>query len=154
MSDGPDRFRPWERPLGCILQIILAFMVMLGVLFLLLIFGSIADAESVAGAARVIDGNTLEVASIKVRLAGMDAPERGQTCQGRDSTEYACGAYATRALRRLMGGDAVTCAGVTRDRYGRMVADGWAMNAAGYGWANVGRYDPPGYTGWRSRIYL
>lgn len=42
MSDGPDRLRPWERPLGCILEIILAFMVMLGVMlgvfFLLLIF--------------------------------------------------------------------------------------------------------------------
>lgn len=77
MSDGPDRLRPWERPLGCILQIILAFMVMLGVFFLLLVFGAIASAESVEDTARVIDGDTLEVTGVKVRLAGMDAPERG-----------------------------------------------------------------------------
>ena len=40
-----------------------------------------AGAE-LAGTARVIDGDTIEVAGTRVRLWGIDAPEHDQTCQG------------------------------------------------------------------------
>ena len=63
---------------------------------------------------RVIDGDTFETASRKnpVRLANVDAPERGQPGAGK----------ATQALRKLIQDEEVTIDTVARDRYGRSVA--------------------------------
>ena len=36
--------------------------------------------RDLAGAARVVDGDTLEVKGEKLRLQGIDAPEMAQTC--------------------------------------------------------------------------
>lgn len=62
----------------------------------------------VAGPPRVIDGNTLEVAGQRVRLAGIDAPDLDQVCQhaGRD---YPCGRVARAALWGLVAGLDVSC---------------------------------------------
>ena len=64
---------------------------------------------------RVIDGDTFETASRKrsVRLANVYAPEKGQ--RG--------GAAATTALRSLVQGQEVTINTVSRDKYGRAVAN-------------------------------
>jgi endonuclease YncB( thermonuclease family) len=37
--------------------------------------------EQHAGTARVIDGDTLDLAGTRIRLFGIDAPEGGQTCR-------------------------------------------------------------------------
>ena len=37
----------------------------------------------VSGIARVVDGDTLDLAGRRIRLEGIDAPEAGQTCPGR-----------------------------------------------------------------------
>jgi hypothetical protein len=44
-----------------------------------------------AGTARVIDGDTLSIADTRIRLWGIDAPERDQTCQGKNGDVYECG---------------------------------------------------------------
>lgn len=75
----------------------------------------------VRGVARVIDGDTLEVAGTTVRLFGIDAPEAGQSCEG-DGRAWPCGDWAGSELRRLIGGHRVLCEQVDTDRYGRMVA--------------------------------
>jgi endonuclease YncB( thermonuclease family) len=64
---------------------------------------------------KVIDGDTFKTASRKnpVRLANVDAPEKGERGA----------AAATRALRQLIAGEAVSVDTVARDRYGRSVAD-------------------------------
>ena len=42
---------------------------------------SSAQAVEVAGPARVVDGDTLEIGSQSIRLHGINAPEASQVCQ-------------------------------------------------------------------------
>lgn len=73
------------------------------------------------GQARVIDGDTIDVAGERIRLHGIDAPEMRQTCDAPDG-EWACGEWARDEMVRLIDGRALHCTGVERDRYGRLVA--------------------------------
>ena len=75
----------------------------------------------VAGPAKVIDGDTIEVAGEQIRLHGIDAPEGRQTCR-RAAVTWPCGAEAARALRQFIDGQRVTCRERDVDRYGRIVA--------------------------------
>jgi endonuclease YncB( thermonuclease family) len=75
----------------------------------------------VSGPARVIDGDTIDVAGTRIRLEGIDAPEAGQTCQMADGSAYACGTDATRAMVRMTEGRSVDCYSRGLDKYGRML---------------------------------
>ncbi len=79
-------------------------------------------AARLSGSARVIDGDTLDLAGVRVRLSGIDAPEKAQTCQRADGRAWACGSEATAALRQLAEGAPMTCEVEDRDRYGRAVS--------------------------------
>ena len=59
----------------------------------LLLFASPALAQTITGPARVIDGDTLGVSGQRIRLHGIDAPEKNQTCQI-EGTPWACGIAA------------------------------------------------------------
>src|SRR5207237_1182174 len=52
----------------------------------------------VTGRARVVDGDSLEVAGYRIRLFGIDAPEWRQECTDASGASYACGRAAARAL--------------------------------------------------------
>ncbi len=80
-----------------------------------------ASAADIAGPARVVDGDTIVIAGTHVRLWGVDAPERKQTCQGHDGATYECGRDATAVLLELARGE-VVCVVRDHDRYGRLVA--------------------------------
>ncbi|MDX2307036.1 MAG: thermonuclease family protein [Hyphomicrobium sp.] len=79
----------------------------------------------VAGVARVIDGDTLEIHGTRIRLEGIDAPEKAQTCEGTKGAAVAkiwpCGLAAIRRLEDLAQGKSVTCRGRERDAYGRLI---------------------------------
>jgi endonuclease YncB( thermonuclease family) len=107
-----------------------------------------------AGAARVIDGDTISLASSRIRLWGIDAPEREQTCQGKSGETYECGRDSAAVLSELTRGRRVSCSERDRDRYGRtvavcrtesdelnatMVRRGWAVDYSRY---SGGRYRP------------
>jgi endonuclease YncB( thermonuclease family) len=98
--------------------------------------------SAAASEVRVVDGDTLRLGAITVRLAGLDAPERGQDCHRADGSRYDCGEAAARHLASLVHRRAVACDTLGRDRYGRaiavcraegvdlaeaMVASGWAI---------------------------
>lgn len=93
-----------------------------------------ASAEVVQGRARVIDGDTLAIDAVHVRLAGIDAPEHGQICDDAAGRGWPCGARAAERLRAMIGTSETRCEGDTYDRYDRLVArctaDGRALNAA------------------------
>ena len=83
--------------------------------------GGRALSEEYAGAARVLDGDTLEVGGVRIRLSGIDAPESRQKCW-RGRVAWACGAKATKELKRRLEGEQVVCRGSDGDRYGRVIA--------------------------------
>jgi endonuclease YncB( thermonuclease family) len=60
----------------------------------------------VTGPAGVIDGDTIEMAGRRIRLFGIDAPERDQSCR-REEIAYLCGLAAADALREWLDGAAV-----------------------------------------------
>jgi endonuclease YncB( thermonuclease family) len=78
--------------------------------------------EPVTGRARVIDGDSLEISGVSIRLFGIDAPERDQNCLDADSRAYSCGGAALRALAAAIAGRDVTCTPVEVDQYKRDVA--------------------------------
>ena len=99
-----------------------------------------AHAE-VSGQARVVDGDSLEIGGARIRLFGIDAPERGQSCRS-GGQPWICGGLARLRLEEWISGRAVVCEEKDRDRYGRivavcraggedlnawMVAEGWAL---------------------------
>jgi endonuclease YncB( thermonuclease family) len=104
-------------------------------------------------AVRVLDGDTLDVARVRIRLLHMDAPEGDQAC-GRGTAwqrlrwpagktgrnQWACGDAATAALARLVRACSwVECTPGGRDVYGRTLA---SCDAVGHGpawWAAAGR---------------
>jgi endonuclease YncB( thermonuclease family) len=106
-------------------------------------------ATAITGPALVIDGDTIALRGVRVRLFGIDAPELEQSC-GRDRhSSWACGREAAAHLTRLISGGAVACQPRGYDTYGRVlgvcVAGGNEINAqmvrSGMAWA-FDRYAP------------
>ena len=97
--------------------------------------------DTLRGKANIVDGDTIDIAGIPIRLKGIDAPEQLQKCTG-DGGQVACGKLATKALARMIGSAPVTCILLGKDNYdrllgecsasgqslnARMVQDGWAL---------------------------
>jgi endonuclease YncB( thermonuclease family) len=112
---------------------------------LLPVFSAISPAfpqQDVAGVASVIDDDTIEIHGQRIRLFGIDAPERGQLCVRPNGERWRCGQQASFALADRIGRAPVRCEPRDIDRYRRvvavcfkgtedldrwMVANGWAV---------------------------
>lgn len=81
-------------------------------------------ASVLRGRATVVDADTLDFEGRRVRLFGIDAPEKGQTCE-RSGTVWACGQEAALALAALLGDREVRCIEHGVDRHDRLVALCW-----------------------------
>lgn len=66
---------------------------------------------------RAVDGDTLRIGVVSIRLYGIDAPEMKQTCG-----DWPAGELAQEALASMVIGRKVDCVSKAHDRYGRMVA--------------------------------
>jgi endonuclease YncB( thermonuclease family) len=101
----------------------------------------------IIGAARVIDGDTIQIAQFRIRLEGIDAPEWEQTCRDAKGQPWSCGRTATQELSRLIHDRDLTCKPQGRDRYLRVLAvcalpdgvdvNGWMVRQ---GWAVISGY--------------
>ncbi|MEJ8573456.1 thermonuclease family protein [Microbaculum marinum] len=106
---------------------------------------TIARADTLAGTAAVIDGDTIEVAGVSVRLYGIDAPEAGQKCAEAGSGTWECGTAATEAMAVLVEDEEVTCEIRGKDDFDRLLGvckvDGVNVNermvSDGHAWAFV-----------------
>ena len=111
--------------------------------------------DTITGVPRIVDGDSLVINGVKIRLHGIDAPERNQTC-GTDPNRWDCGRQSSRALSEMINRAPVTCHERDVDRYGRivavctvggvllnaqMVAEGWAVAYRQYSKDYVGEED-------------
>ena len=78
---------------------------------------ALAKPQTISGPAYVIDGDTLVIGKRHIRLFGIDAFERDQTC-GR----FRCGIEARKTLQDLARGQWLACEKQDMDTYGRTVA--------------------------------
>ncbi|MCX8043531.1 MAG: thermonuclease family protein [Desulfobacterota bacterium] len=91
-------------------------------------------------AVKVIDGDTIEIDGERIRLYGIDAPERGQPCTKNDA-HCDCGELSKSYLEFLIAGTTVTCRKKGKDAWNRWVgqctADGEDLGQmmVRHGWA-------------------
>ncbi|MFC1818923.1 thermonuclease family protein [Thermodesulfobacteriota bacterium] len=121
------------------------------IIFLLIASSAFAWSGKVVG---ITDGDTIKVLNpennqVKIRLYGIDTPEKGQ----------AYGQAATKHLASLIAGKTVEVEPVDTDRYGRTVAiisyDGRNINeqmvTVGYAWVYRKYCDRPFCSSWLKR---
>jgi endonuclease YncB( thermonuclease family) len=91
----------------------------------------------------VVDGETLRMRDMVIRLLGVAAPSRGQLCHHMDGSAFDCGAASAEALAHLVKERAVECRLHGHDPNGRLIAvcraDGRELNEAQVlgGWARA-----------------
>lgn len=74
------------------------------------------------GNVAVIDGDTLEMHGLRIRLHGIDAPESGQYCKDLNGKAFRCGQIAAQQMSGYVSGNTVDCETIDVDRYGRLIA--------------------------------
>ena len=85
----------------------------------------------ISGIPKVIDGDTIIIKSNKIRLFGIDAPEKKQVCKKIYLTifflnfhkEYPCGKVATIKLEKKINNKEIVCKSVGKDKYQRLIAE-------------------------------
>jgi endonuclease YncB( thermonuclease family) len=103
-------FYPWLKVLGLV-----------GGTVLVLEYTKSERRYEVTGWARLIDGDSLYVDGLEIRLKNIDAPEGRQICR-RKGRNWLCGEEATRRLRNSINNREITCKGRNYDRHNRLLA--------------------------------
>ena len=103
--------------------------ILLSLLFILFLFYTekLHSKEIINGYPKIIDGDTLVIKKLKIRLFGIDAPEKKQKCKKiflsismfSFQNQYDCGIYATTALKKKIKNKKVKCISKSKDRYNR-----------------------------------
>ena len=110
---------------------ILLFIICL--IFFFLTYQDVKSSEitSVTGYAKVTDGDTIKIDTFKIRLDGIDAPEKKQTCK-RPYLEifmfifyedYSCGQKSTEALIKKINNQKITCKISDIDYFKRLIGE-------------------------------
>ena len=110
---------------------ILFFIICL--IFFFLTYKDVKSSEitSVTGYAIVTDGDTIKIDTFKIRLDGIDAPEKKQKCKRPYLTismftffeEYFCGQKSTEALIKKINNHKVTCNISDIDYFKRLIGE-------------------------------
>jgi endonuclease YncB( thermonuclease family) len=85
-------------------------------------FDAVRGDDAIIGQPGITDGDTLRFPTARVRLYGIDAPEKDQICLDATEEPWPCGRDSAVALQRLIAGQDVRCTAMDRDRYGRIIA--------------------------------
>ena len=102
-------------------------------IFFLLTYQDVKSSEisSVTGYAKVTDGDTIKIDTFKIRLDGIDAPEKKQKCKKPYLTifmftfyeDYSCGQKSTEALIKKINNQKVTCKISDIDYFKRLIGE-------------------------------
>jgi endonuclease YncB( thermonuclease family) len=84
--------------------------------------------NSLVGTAAIVDGDTFDLETTRIRLWGVDAIESNQPCSI-NGQPWDCAAEITAKLKAYLNGERVTCAPQYLDQYHRVVAKCSAHNA-------------------------
>lgn len=72
---------------------------------------------------RVVDGDTIILDNVRIRLQGIDAPELKQTCYNKqDGKIWQCGLESRDHLRQLISDKKIACTNEGLDRYKRQLS--------------------------------
>jgi endonuclease YncB( thermonuclease family) len=85
-------------------------------------FAAPAFSAEISGVPRIVDGDTVEISTKKIRLHGIDAPETDQLCLDAKGEKWACGIAARDALATFSRNRPWSCDVSGEDRYGRSLA--------------------------------
>jgi endonuclease YncB( thermonuclease family) len=81
-----------------------------------------AHADDISGIPQIIDGDTVSINGVRVRLQGIDAPETEQFCLSDKSLPAECGKGVRDRLREKSAGRPWTCKVMGQDTYKRSLA--------------------------------
>ena len=91
------------------------------IIILSLFFYQKIYAAELSGVPIITDGDTIKIINKRIRLHGIDTPEKKQICI-KNTKEYSCGKEATDALAKKINGNRVVCKVQDRlDRYKRYI---------------------------------
>ena len=94
------------------------------------------EIKEITGYAIIIDGDTIKIDSKKIRLHGIDAPEKKQTCKKPYLTigffsftkNYLCGQVSTDKLTKKINNQIIKCKIKNVDRYNRLIGECYKRN--------------------------
>ena len=102
-------------------------------IFFFLTYQDVKSSEitSVSGYAKVTDGDTIKIDTFKIRLNGIDAPEKKQKCKRPYFTifmftfyeDYSCGQNSTEALIKKINNKKITCKISGVDYFKRLIGE-------------------------------
>ena len=114
-------------------KIKLFLVISICLIFFFLTYNNVKSQEPkiISGIAKVIDGDTIRINKDKIRLFGIDAPEKKQQCKKPFLTisvltfnkDYQCGEMSTNKLKMKINKKFVMCKSDNKDRYDRFIAE-------------------------------
>ena len=113
-------------------------MIIICVVIFLITYNDVKSKEikEITGYAKIIDGDTIKISNKKIRLHGIDAPEKKQTCKKpyliigifSFTKSYSCGQVSTDKLIKKINNQIVKCKIKNVDRYNRLIGECYKRN--------------------------
>ena len=116
----------------------LIILIIISIIFFILTYIDVRseNINKITGFAKVIDGDTIKINSKKIRLYGIDAPEKKQKCKKTYLTisfmsftkDYMCGELSTQKLIKKINKQKLNCNILDVDRYKRLIGECFKRN--------------------------